>query len=63
MLVGRKELDQTTEGKAQDELRSRAKAKCHVMLAEYAACMRLEGFMGPFRCKPELRKLNDCLHL
>jgi Cytochrome c oxidase biogenesis protein Cmc1 like len=62
MLRGRPELDQVTEQKAVSILKSRAKKLCSVELARFAACMRLEGFLGPFRCKGRLRDLNGCLH-
>ncbi len=61
MLRGRKELDQDTEALAQQELKTRAKVECRGLLAYYAACMRVEGFLGPFRCKSDLHKLNECL--
>lgn len=33
-----------------------------IIVIGFAACMKVNGLSGPFRCKDELQEANDCLH-
>lgn len=71
------EYSQAVELKAKEIMISKAKDQCRELLAGklefigekgvfkcsegFAACMKIEGYLGPFKCKSRLRTLNDCL--
>jgi hypothetical protein len=71
-----KEIDQATDKLARQILNQRAKESCrrfmagkltilqskiYISLLEYAACMKVEGLMGAFRCRDRFKIFNNCL--
>lgn len=70
------DYDSETKAKQQAELviRRRARAECSQEIASnasklhryienvgYAACMKVEGLLGMFKCKGQLKDANSCL--
>jgi hypothetical protein len=66
------ELRQRLEKRAVEIMRTRAKDACRDLLAgqinfiilnfvAYAACMKIENYSGPFKCRDLLQNLNGCL--